>query len=174
MIFEGATLDPRTRDRTREQHRTLQLVFQNPDRSLNPRHSIRRILVAPLRLYEPEMPESARNARIDELLQWVQLPAKLLDRLLLCDEVVSALDVSVQAGVMNLIRSYSRETGAAVVFVTHDLGVVRMISDQIIVMRSGEICEEADTETIFRAPRHPYTVQLLASVPRLDDEVATG
>jgi peptide/nickel transport system ATP-binding protein len=198
LVFDGRPLDGRVRNRAAIQHQLLQLVFQNPDRSLNPRHSVRRILVAPLRLYEPDVTKRVHDVRIAELLDSVQLPRKLLERfphqlsggekqrvalarafagkprLLLCDEVVSALDVSVQAGVMNLIRSYSKETGAAIIFVTHDLGAVRMVSDRIIVMRSGEICEEADTGTIFRAPRHPYTVELLAAVPRLEGDATAG
>jgi peptide/nickel transport system ATP-binding protein len=192
IALNGEMLPLRASERTHSQHRAIQLVFQNPDRSLNPRHSVRRILTAPLRLFEPELSSVDRNRKIAQLLESVQLPTNLLDRfphqlsggekqrvalarafaanprLLLCDEVVSALDVSIQAEVMNLIRSYTQATGTAVIFVTHDLAVVRMMSDRVVVIRNGRVCESATTRAIFESPSHPYTMQLLAAVPRPD------
>ena len=174
-------------------------MFQNPDRSLNPRHSVGRILSAPLRLYEPELSDDARRKRVKQLLDIVQLPGALVQRfphqlsggekrrvalahayaasprVLLCDEVVSAFDVSVQATVMNLVKTYAAETGAAVLFVSHDLAVVRMMSDRIMVMRSGSVCERAVTASLFTNPQHPYTRQLLAAVMRREPAaIASG
>ena len=199
LWFGGSPLPSRGQDRGLAEHRAIQLVFQNPDRSLNPRHSVGRILSAPLRLYEPELSDDARRKRVKQLLDIVQLSGALVDRfphqlsggekqrvalarayaasprVLLCDEVVSALDVSVQATVMNLVKMYVAETGAAVLFVSHDLAVVRMMSDRIMVMRSGSVCEQAATASLFGNPQHPYTRQLLAAVMRREPAaIASG
>ncbi len=186
--WRGASLSSRARDRSLKDKQAIQLVFQNPDRSLNPRQTVRNLLDAPLRLYEPGLSRSQRADRCTSLLEQVHLSSRLMNRfphqlsggekqrvalarafaarpsLLLCDEVVSALDVSVQATIMNLIRDHSKETGAAVIFVTHDLSVVRMMADKIIVLREGLVREIADTQQLFMAPRDPYTVRLLESM----------
>lgn len=189
IAFAAEPLAPRAQKRRHEQQRAVQLIFQNPERALNPRQTVAQILASPLRLYQPELVPAERQRALLELLDRAQLPAAMLrryphqlsggekqrvalarafaarPRLLLCDEVVSALDVSVQATVMNLIRSYTDDTGAAALFVTHDLAVVRMMSDRVLVLRDGETCELAPTRAIFERPQHPYTVQLLASLP---------
>jgi len=187
--LHGEPLAPAARERTRVQQRDIQLVFQNPGRSLNPRHSVARILDAPLRLYQPGLGSSARRNAAVAALESVRLTPRFLGRmphelsggekqrvalarafaasprLLLCDEVVSALDVSVQAAIMELIRSYCERERLAVVFVTHDLAVARMMCDRIAVFRDGSLCELGATDRIFEAPTHPYTQELLASLP---------
>ena len=137
------------------------------------------------------MPRSGERAVVQELLDAVRLPTGLLYRypaelsggqrqrvalarafaadptLLLCDEVTSALDVSVQATILELIAELSQQTETAVIWVSHDLAVVRTIADRALVMREGEVCEEGDTDELFASAKHPYTQQLLASIPDL-------
>ena len=191
--FEDRPLPPRAVKRPRELRRAIQIVFQNPDSSLNPRHTVASTLDRPLALFRPDLGRRERRARVFELLADVRLDSGVLERyphelsggqkqrvalarafaadprLILCDEVVSALDVSVQASVLELLRKLVRERGVALLFVTHDLAVVRSIADRVYVMRVGEICETAPTSEIFEAPKHPYTRELLAAVPRLRD-----
>ncbi len=194
IAYEGAALAPHWRDRSLEQRRRVQLVFQNPERSLNPRRTIGQIIDDAVALFEPQSPTTRRET-VQTLLERVRLPAALTfryphqlsggekqrvaiarafaasPRLLLCDEIVSALDVSVQAVVMRLIRDYVADTGAAAIFVSHDLPVVRMMSAKVLVLDKGIVCEAGPTEQVFGSPRHRYTQTLLASLPRF---VATG
>ena len=139
----------------------------------------------------PERSASDRRERVYFLLDQVRLDAKIADRyphqlsggqkqrvaiarafaaeprLLLCDEIVSALDVSVQASILELVAELTSQTGTAVLFVTHDLAVVRAIAERVYVMRSGVILEEGSTDSVFEHPEHQYTIDLLAAVPRL-------
>ena len=167
-------------------------MFQNPDSSLNPRHTI----LAHRRAPDQALPattcrEASEREAVLGLLDAVGLPRGLLYRypvelsggqrqrvalarafaprasLLLCDEVTSALDVSVQATILRLIAELSEETRTAVIWVSHDLAVVRTIADRALVMRDGEVCEEGATRDLFSSARHPYTQQLLAAIPEL-------
>jgi peptide/nickel transport system ATP-binding protein len=171
--------------------REIQIVFQNPSSSLNPRHSVRRILQRPLEAYFPGRSRSERARRVDELLVDVQLDRDVLDRqpaelsggqqqrvalaralaaeprVVLCDEVVSALDVSVQAAIHELVRRLRDESGLTVVFVTHDLAVVRTLADRILVMQQGEIVERGATGELFARPEVEYTRELLDAAPRI-------
>jgi ABC-type glutathione transport system ATPase component len=168
--------------------RRVQPVFQNPASSFNPRQTIRSILRAPLEVHGigtgPE-----RDARIIELLERVGLEGSYLDRLphqlsggqkqriaiaravilrptlLLADEPTSALDVSVQAQVLRLFLEVKREFGLTTVFVSHNLAVIRQVSDRVLVMRHGEIVERGTVAEIFDNPQHEYTRQLIAAVP---------
>jgi peptide/nickel transport system ATP-binding protein len=191
LRFRGSELPRRARRRAREIRREIQLVFQNPDSSLNPRHTIAEIVGRPISLFRQEVSHSDRRALVAELLQSVNLSTTLLDRypselsggqkqrvalarafaarpsLLLCDEVTSALDVSVQATVLELISELAAKSGSAVIFVSHDLAVVRTIASRAIVMRDGEVCEEGEIERLFRSPDHPYTQELLKAIPEL-------
>jgi peptide/nickel transport system ATP-binding protein len=177
--------------RPRSVRREIQLVFQNPDSSLNPRHTILDIVARPIRLFRDDVPRSREREAVRELLDAVKLPQGLLYRypvelsggqrqrvalarafaarpsLLLCDEVTSALDVSVQATILELIAELTEKTETAVIWVSHDLAVVRTIAERALVMRHGEVCEEGETDDLFTAAHHPYTQELLAAVPEL-------
>jgi peptide/nickel transport system ATP-binding protein len=188
--YRGSALAGHWRDRPAGFRRELQLIFQNPERSLNPRRRVRQIVEDALRLFRPATGPQSRPAAVAELLAKVRLPSELLDRfphqlsggekqrvaiarafaasptLLLCDEIVSALDVSVQAVVMRLVRDYVAESGAAAIFVSHDLPVVRMMCSQVLVLRHGIVCERGLTAELFRSPSDAYTRRLIGSLPR--------
>ena len=190
IAFDSHALAARAVERPREVRRVIQLVFQNPDSSLNPRHKISTILERPIALFFPELGRKERRARALELLEDVRLDVGLLDKypqqlsggqkqrvalarafaaapqLILCDEVVSALDVSVQASILELLRRLAHDHSTAVLFVAHDLAVVRTIADRVCVMRAGTINETGDTAAIFARASHEYTRELLAAVPR--------
>ena len=168
--------------------RTIQYVFQDPSSSLNPRKTIREILSAPL-IYLLRQDLSSRRERLDELMEAVNLPNDVLSRyphefsggqaqriviaralaaeprIIVLDEPVSALDVSVQAQVLNLLNDLKDRFGLTYVFISHDLAVVESISERVAVMYFGRIVELGDAATLFRAPRHPYTRLLLDSAP---------
>lgn len=189
ITFDDTELVARAVARTRQIRKDIQLVFQDPHASLNPRQSIGLILDRPLKLFHPELSGRDRRARIYELLDDVRLDGGVVDRLpselsggqkqrvamarafaadprlLLCDEVVSALDVSVQASLLELLEDLTERSSVAVLFVTHDLAIVRQIADRVCVMQSGRFCESGPTERIFTEPVDPYTRKLLASVP---------
>jgi peptide/nickel transport system ATP-binding protein len=180
-------LAPRTADRSLDLLRPVQLVFQNPDASLNPRQRIAGILAQPLGLYHTAGQAGLRG-RAAELLAEMRLGPEYLDRLparlsggerqrvaiarafaadpqvILCDEVTTALDVSVQAAVLRLLRDQSRRRGVAAIFVSHDLAVVRAIADRIAVLYAGRIVEIGPADQVCTRPRHPYTRALLAAV----------
>jgi peptide/nickel transport system ATP-binding protein len=179
----AAAVDHRRPDEVRR----IQLVFQNPDESLNPRHTIADILAQPLRLYH-RLAGPALRVRAAALLEEVRLGAHHLDRLpaqlsggekqrvaiaralaaepalLLCDEPTSALDVSVQAAVLALLARLRRERGIAILFVAHDLAVVRAIADRVAVLYQGRLCEIGPAEAVYRRAAHPYTEALLGAV----------
>ncbi|MFJ6482993.1 dipeptide ABC transporter ATP-binding protein [Streptomyces sp. NPDC091682] len=175
----------------------VQMVFQDPVSSLNPRRSVGESIADPLRA-AGERDEAAVRARVAELLLRVGLEAEHYDRyphefsggqrqrvgiaralaprprLIVCDEPVSALDVTTQAQVTALLAELQRELGIALVFIAHDLAVVRQVSDRVAVMRAGEIVEEGPVDEVYDRPAHPYTRQLLAAVPALDPALAAG
>lgn len=175
--------------------RRVQMIFQNPDASLNPRHTIADILAQPLKLYFGLTGEASRT-RAAELLAQVRLGEHYLDRLpaqlsggekqrvaiartfagepdlILCDEVTSALDVSVQAAVLKLLKQLQAERGVAYLFIAHDLAVVQAIADKVAVLYQGRLCEEGQTAALFSAPWHPYTETLLDAVLQPDPDHA--
>jgi peptide/nickel transport system ATP-binding protein len=189
------TLAPSARRRPLEQLRALQIVFQNADSALNRRHSVRWLLSQPLaRLAGLSGP--ALRARLNELVAQVRLeqrhlplrPAQLSGGLkqrvaiarafgggpqvVVCDEPTSALDVSVQAAILNLLADLQRREKVTYLFISHDLGVVRYLSDRIVVLYLGRVMEDGPAEAVFDGPRHPYTEALLSAVPQLDGVVA--
>jgi len=181
-----SALSPEDRAKVR---RTIQMVFQDPYSTLNPRHSVRRALREAIGTGGPAALATV-DQRIAELLKEVGLPENYADRrpqslsggerqrvaiaralsvnpkVLVCDEPVSALDVSVQAQILNLFKRLQAELGLSYLFITHDLAVVRQIADRIYVLYLGEIVEEGPTEEVMRNPQHPYTRRLLDSAPR--------
>ncbi len=170
--------------------RRLQIVFQNPYASLNPRFSVGQILTEPMRIHGIGGGEGERRALAVELLARVGLPAAALVKyphefsggqrqriaiaralalkpeLLVCDEAVSALDVSIQAQLLNLLQDLQDEYAMSYLFISHDLAVVKHMADEVMVMKDGEIVEIADADEIYAHPSHPYTRALLASIPR--------
>lgn len=188
-ILLGATVEQRRPD----QLRRLQMVFQNPDDSLNPRQSVADILSQPLRLYFG-LGGKALHDRLVDLLETVRLGAHYLDRrpgqlsggekqrvavarafaagpeIVLCDEITSALDVSVQAAVLELLNDLKRLHGTAFVFVSHDLAIVRVLADRVAVLYQGRLCEIGPTAAVYRAPSHPYTTVLLNAVLEPDPD----
>lgn len=168
--------------------RRVQMVFQDPHGSLNPRLRIRSLLAEPLRLHKLTPPDREQTA-VEELLRQVGLSPATSEKfphelsggqrqrvaiaralavrpqLLVCDEPVSALDVSIQAQILNLLRDLQQELGLSYFFISHDLRVVRYIADRIAVMHQGRIVETGETDAVWQAPEHPYTQKLLASLP---------
>jgi oligopeptide transport system ATP-binding protein len=187
--FEGTDLRALPRDALRPYRQHMQIVFQDPFSSLNPRHTILEHLAEPLRLFGLARTAAEVEVESRRLLDRVGLnPDYLLryphefsggqrqrigiaralaprPRFIVCDEPVSALDVSVQAQILNLLKDLKEDLGLSYLFVAHDLGVVRHLCDRVAVMYLGRIVEVAETEAIFRAPQHPYTRALLSAVP---------
>jgi len=190
--FQGKDITHLSRRQLRPVRRHMQLVFQDPYGSLNPRMSVERILSTPLLVHEPSLSPRQRRARVEEALDLVGLFPGAADRyphefsggqrqrigiaralmaapeLLVADEPVSALDVSVQAQVVNLLLDLRERLGLTILFVAHDLAVVGTISDRVAVMYLGRIVELAETAALFTGSRHPYTEALFSAVPMLD------
>ena len=187
VVFDGVELGALDASALREQRRAMQIIFQDPFSSLNPRMTVGRILAEPLHLHG--LHRGRHPERVAELLHTVGLAPEHAQRyphefsggqrqrigiaralavepkLIVCDEAVSALDVSVQAQVVNLLQDLQQRLGLAYIFIAHDLAVVRHIATQVAVMYLGRIVELADKRTLFAAPRHPYTQALLSAIP---------
>ena len=191
VTLEGKPLNPDTRRRPREILRALQIVFQNPDSALNRRHSVRSLISRPLTRLAGLSGTALRN-RLEELIASVrledrhlalrpyQLSGGLKQRVaiarafgprpdvVVCDEPTSALDVSVQAAILNLLADLQQQEHATYLFISHDLGLVRYLSDRIVVLYLGRVMEVGPAETVFTGPHHPYTEALFSAVPSLD------
>jgi oligopeptide transport system ATP-binding protein len=190
--FDGKPLVGLTRRQMRPLRRAMQMVFQDPYSSLNPKHTVEQLLSAPLEIHMPELTVQERRERIDAVLKTVGLNPAHRSRyphefsggqrqrigiaralmtqpqLLVADEPVSSLDVSVQAQVINLLLELKQRLGLTMLFISHDLAVVGHISDRIAVMYLGRLVEIADAESLLNNPRHPYTRALMAAVPNID------
>ncbi|WP_144936146.1 ABC transporter ATP-binding protein [Paenibacillus sp. 32O-W] len=193
ILFDGVNLLTLNKKAMNRKRKDIQVIFQDPYASLNPRKTAVQVLEEAMEI-QNVVPKERRRERAIELLETVGLSSYQADRyphefsggqrqrigiaralsvnpkLIICDEAVSALDVSIQAQVLNLLQSLQREFKLTYLFISHDLGVVRHISDRIIVMYLGTIVEIADTATLFRQPRHPYTRALLSAIPTLNPE----
>jgi peptide/nickel transport system ATP-binding protein len=188
--FEGRNVLATPREEILEVKRRIQIVFQNPYASLNPRFTAGQILVEPMRIHSIGADERERRRLACELLERVGLPAAgffkyphefsggqrqriaiarcltMKPDVLICDESVSALDVSIQAQLLNLLQELQDEYRMSYLFISHDLAVVKYMSDEVLVMSEGEIVEAAGSDAIYSSPQHPYTKRLLASMPR--------
>lgn len=198
VLFDGVDLMVLDEASLRAYRRQVQIIFQDPMASLNPRMRVRDSVAEGMRSFGIGADEADRTARVEALFEQVQLdPAHLWryphefsggqrqriciaralavePRLIICDEAVSALDVSIQAQILNLLRDLQQELGLTYLFITHDLGVVRYLADQVAVMYLGRIVESGPTERIFGDPRHPYTRALLAAAPSVDPDRRGG
>ena len=197
IVFDGRDITHLKEKELRPLRRRIQMVFQDPYASLNPRHSVGRIVGEPIRVHATAS-KSESSARVRELLSLVGLPPDAASRyphefsggqrqrigvaralalnpeFLVCDEPVSALDVSIQAQIVNLMEELQHEFGLTYLFIAHDLAVVRHISDRIAVMYLGKIVEVAPADDLYDNPLHPYTITLLSAIPIPDPEVERG
>ena len=195
IVFDGTPVAGSARARPLEVRRRIQIVFQNPFESLNPRHRISDSIERPLRVLR-RLTRGAAETEVGELLERVRLPRRLGDRfpielsggerqrvaiaralaakpdLLICDEVTSALDVSVQAAVLELLQELRTELHLSMLFITHNLGVVACVADSVLVMDQGSLCETGSVDEVLTAPTHDYTRRLLDAAPCLP-EIAT-
>jgi peptide/nickel transport system ATP-binding protein len=195
MDLEGAALAPRAKKRTTSHRRDVQIVFQNPDSSLNPSHTVYDILSRPLRLFRGDEVRGRLREELVAILESVNLHESCLSRypsqlsggekqrvgiaralaanpkVIVCDEPVSALDVSVQATVLNLLKELQEQNGYSYLFVSHDLGVVRYLAHRVLVMYLGHIMEIGPTSRVFEPPYHPYTEALTSAIPLPDPKV---
>ena len=190
--FDGAPAPPLGETARRPLLSKLQMIFQDPDASLNPRLTIQASIAEPIEIREPGLSRTERESRVTGLMNDVGLDPSMRARyphelsggqrqrvciaralavrpeLLVCDEAVSALDVSIQAQILNLLVDLRERFALSFLFITHDLRVVRHLANRVAVMYLGQIVELGPTDALFDAPRHPYTEALLAAVPSLD------
>jgi ABC-type glutathione transport system ATPase component len=189
IFFDGRDITRLPEGAMRPIRRRMQLIFQDPMASLNPRHTIRRIVLEPMLFHRVAADRAAGEAKARAIFDRFRLPSACLDRyphelsggqrqrvgiarvallgpdFVLADEIVSGLDVSTQAQVLNLIKGLSRDLGLSMAFISHDLSVIRAICDRVYVLRAGRIVEEGVCERVFAAPRDRYTRALLDSIP---------
>ena len=194
IVFDGQDITTLSDNELRPLRRRMQMVFQDPFASLNPRHSVGRMIAEPLKAHGITR-RSEASGRVRELLDVVGLPPDAANRfphefsggqrqriglaralalnpeLVVCDEPVSALDVSIQAQIINLLEELQGEFGLTYLFIAHDLAVVRHISDRIAVMYLGKVVEVAPADDLYENPLHPYTIALLSAIPIPDPEI---
>lgn len=189
VLFEGQSIYGRKKKEMKELRRNMQLIFQDPFSSLNPRYCVSELIADPLKVYKEYSNKNDLQDRVWELMDTVGLARRLaysypheLDggrrqrigiaralslnpKFIVCDEPVSALDVSIQAQILNLLQDLQEEKKLTYVFITHDLSVVKHISDDILVMYLGTVVEKSPSDDLFEKPLHPYTKGLLSAIP---------
>jgi oligopeptide/dipeptide ABC transporter ATP-binding protein len=189
ILFEGEDIGKRSGETLKALHRDMQMIFQDPYSSLNPRKTVGSIIAEPYAIHGLHKSEGERKKRVQELMDRVGLNPEHYNRyphefsggqrqrigvaravalepkVLVADEPVSALDVSIQAQVLNLLRGLQREMGLTLIFIAHDLSVVRHMCDRVAVMYLGKVVELAPSDALYGFPRHPYTGALLSAVP---------
>ncbi len=194
VFYEGKDINTFNKREARDFTRKVQMIFQNPYASLNPRMTVKEIVGEGLKL--AKMPADQIEARVQELLETVGLNKEHMSRFshefsggqrqrigiaralsvdpefIICDEPISALDVSIQAQILNMLNQLQEERGLTYLFIAHDLSVVKYISDRVIVMYLGMVVETAPTEELFAHPTHPYTQALLSAIPEADPKRA--
>ena len=189
IIYNGMDITNFDKEEMRKMRQHMQIVFQDPYASLNPRFTIAQIIEEPLKLHNIYKTEAERRQRVEELMELVGLAKRMYNmyphefdggrrqrvviaralsinpKFVVCDEPVSALDVSVQAQILNLMMELQEKLGLTYIFISHDLSVIKHISDNIGVMYLGQMIEKAPKKDIFQNPLHPYTVALLSAIP---------
>lgn len=195
VMWLGTDLVSASKRAMRDARRDLQMIFQDPLASLNPRMTIGEIISEPLRTHAPELSAAERKSKVKEMLTKVGLLANQINRyphefsggqcqrigiaralilepkLIICDEPVSALDVSVQAQIVNLLMDLQKEMGLSLMFIAHDLSVVQHISTRVMVLYLGNVCEISSSKALYANPKHPYTQALISAVPIPDPEI---
>lgn len=188
VLFMGKNINEISNEELRKMRRDFQIIFQDPYSALNPRMTVGKAIIEPMKVHDLYGSGRERKERAINLLEKVGLSADDYDKyphqfsggqrqriciaramglkpkFILCDESVSALDVSVQAQVLNLLKDFQEEYGLSYLFISHDLSVINFISDQVLVMQEGKIVESGDTKSIIHQPQHPYTEHLIASI----------
>lgn len=191
VSFDGTVLASLSRRALKAARRQMQMVFQDPYASLNPRMTVEDIIGEALDIHRLAS-GAARGKRVGDLLERVGMSRRLMGRFphefsggqrqrigiaralavepqfIVCDEPISALDVSIQAQVVNLLKELQKDLGLTYLFISHDLAMVEYIADRVAVMQRGRIVELSDSETLYRDPQHPYTQTLLDAIPRID------
>lgn len=189
VLFEGKDITKLNGSQMREMRKEMQMIFQDPFASLNPRKTVSQIIGEPFRLHKTFKTKAEREERVRELMDVVGLAPRLINsypheldggrrqrigiaralalnpKFIVCDEPVSALDVSIQAQILNLLKELQDKLGLTYIFITHDLSVVNYFSDEILVMYLGKVVEHASSEELFDHPTHPYTKALLSAIP---------
>jgi len=196
VLWLGEDIAALPAEEMRKRRRDLQIIFQDPLASLNPRMTVGEIIADPLRSLMPDLSAAERQARVLRTMEAVGLLPEMINRyphefsggqaqrigiaralitepkLIVCDEPVSALDVSIQAQILNLLADLKEQFGLTLIFISHNLSVVRHVSDRILVLYLGRIVELADGDDLYERPRHPYTKALLTAVPIPDPRLA--
>jgi oligopeptide transport system ATP-binding protein len=196
VLWLGKNLLDLDQESMRRKRRDLQIIFQDPQASLNPRMTVGEIISDPLKTLRPELNAAQRRQRVTDMMEAVGLQPEMINRyphefsggqaqrigiaralisepkLIVCDEPVSALDVSIQAQILNLLSELKDQFGLTLIFISHNLSVVRHVSDRILVLYLGRMVELASGEELYDDPKHPYTKALLTAVPIADPKRA--
>ncbi|MEF2072478.1 ABC transporter ATP-binding protein [Consotaella aegiceratis] len=196
VVWQGRDLTHLSDEEMRKARRDLSIIFQDPIASLDPRMTVADIIAEPLRVAEPKLDRKARRERVTKAMEEVGLAPEMINRyphefsggqaqrigiaraiitepkLIVCDEPVSALDVSIQAQIVNLLKGLRDRLGLTLIFISHDLSVVRLVSDRILVLYLGRVVELGPRAEVFARPAHPYTRALLSAAPIPDPKVA--
>ena len=196
VLWQGEDIAKLSPEEMRLKRRDMQMIFQDPIASLDPRMTIGDIIAEPLTVFEAGLSKAQRRARVLEVMDTVGLSGDMLNRyphefsggqaqrigiaraiitrpkLVVCDEPVSALDVSIQAQIVNLLQELKRKFGLTMIFISHDLSIMRLISDRIMVLYLGRVVELAEKSALFADPKHPYTRALLSAAPVPDPKTA--
>ncbi len=195
IIYDGMDITTFNKEEMRQMRKNMQIIFQDPYASLNPRFTISQIIEEPLKLHNVCKSDKERKEKVESLMEYVGLSKRAYNlyphefdggrrqrvviaralsidpKFIVCDEPVSALDVSVQAQILNLMMELQEKFGLTYIFISHDLSVVKHISDNIGVMYLGQLIEKAPKKDIFKQPLHPYTIALLSAIPSTNIKV---